>query len=219
VKSYFDPSVLRLYAITADGAALDPNAKTRIRQWLQGGIRTIQLRDKILTHESLLPFGRFLRAITSEYGALFIVNDSPHLADLLDADGCHVGWEDCAPKEARKIIGEEKILGVSTHTREQVLEASKLDVDYLGVGPVYKSSTKDVGRRVVGPEFAGWAAGATDLPVVAIGGIDLGNVGQVVAAGCTNVAIISALNQAPCPAEMARAFLDILITPDSASLR
>ncbi len=210
-------NLLRLYAITADGAAVDPKAKARVRQWLEGGVRVVQLREKNLPAADIVAFGRYLRAITSEYGALFLVNDDPHLADLLEADGCHLGREDMNLTEARKIMGG-RIIGVSTHSREQAFEAARMKADYIGVGPIFPTATKKVAHPVTGPELAGWAAGTLDLPVVAIGGITLGNVAQVVSAGCSNVAVISALNRAERTAEVVRSFLEILSAPHSANL-
>lgn len=218
MKFEIGPTTLRLYAITADGAAHDPRSKMRVRQWLQAGVRAIQLREKTLPATEIAPFGQYLRAITAEYGALFIVNDDPHLAALLDADGCHLGWDDMKIAEARKILGHDKIIGLSTHSSSQVVLASKMDVDYVGVGPIYQSNTKEAGRPLLGPAFAGWAAEALRVPAVAIGGINLANVGQLAAAGCRNVAVVSALSQTAQPAEIARAFLDILKAADSATL-
>ncbi|MBI3736344.1 thiamine phosphate synthase [Candidatus Sumerlaeota bacterium] len=214
----FDPSALRLYAITEDGAALFRGVKQRIRLWLEAGVRTIQLREKKLSAAEIVPFGKFLRAITAEYGALFIVNDDPVLAQLLEADGCHLGWDDMKPAEARKILGPEKIIGLSTHSREQVLAAAGIEADYIGVGPIFPSPTKQAVREPLGPELAGWAAGAVEMPVVAIGGISIGNAARVASAGCPNVAVISALNKTQRPGEVVRAFLDILQANTPASL-
>lgn len=214
-----DPRALHLYAITADGASEDPAQRVRVREWLQAGIRTIQLRDKRLPAEAQLSFGRFLRGICSEYGALFMVNDDPHLAVLLEADGVHVGWDDTPVRDARRIVGPDRIVGVSTHDRTQFRQAQGMDVNYIAVGPVYPSPTKRVGRPTLGPEFAGWAARQTPLPVVAIGGVTLAGAAELVSCGCRNAAVISALNNAPRPGELARAFLDILVPVDSSAAR
>ena len=201
---------LRLYAITADGAARDPGAKARVRQWLQAGVRAIQLREKFLPQTDVVPFGRFLRAMTLEYNALLIVNDDARLAHLLRADGVHLGQDDMDITEAREILGQEKIVGLSTHSREQAIRAVERGADYIAVGPIFRSPTKDVGRDPLGPEFAGWAAENLGPPVVAIGGIDLKNVAQLAKAGCVNVAVISAINLGAQPAETARSILTIL---------
>ncbi len=219
MSANWNPQCLRLYAVTEDGAAKDKSAKNRIRLWLESGVRAIQLRDKKIAPAELVPFGKFLRAITAEYGALFIVNDDPMLAALLDADGCHLGQEDMKIDEARRLLGSEKIIGLSTHDREQVLAAAAMGADYIGVGPIFASSTKDVGRALLGPEFAGWAARSAGIPVVAIGGIHLGNAARLAAAGCPNVAVVSALNQSPRPAETVRALLDLMQAADTGAPR
>lgn len=215
---HFNPEALRLYAITGDGAALNPAFKRRVREWLQAGVRAIQLRDKALPGEDVERLGRFLRPITAEYGALLIVNDEPRLAVEIGADGCHLGQGDLSIAEARRIMGSDKIIGLSTHTREQVLAADHSGADYIGVGPIFRSSSKDVGREVMGPEFAGWAAEHSALPTVAIGGIGLGNAAQVAAAGCRRIAAIGALNEGARPGEVARALLGILNSADPAKL-
>jgi thiamine-phosphate pyrophosphorylase len=210
---------LRLYAITPDGAYRDPAMRLWARGLLQAGVRAIQLREKGRVRRSdLLPWGRFLRAITAEYGALFIVNDDPFLARALRADGCHVGQDDLALDKVRKIMGNNRIVGLSTHDREQVLAAADANVDYIGVGPIFASTSKKAGRTLLGPEFAGWAAANSGLPTVAIGGITLENVAEIAAAGCTNVAVISALARAPQLTEVVRGFLETLDPTDSANL-
>lgn len=215
----FDSAALRLYAITANGAAKDRSARARIRHWLEAGVRTIQLREKKLPPADIVQFGKFLRAITAEYGALLIVNDDPVLAEMLGADGCHLGWEDMRASEARRLLGESKIIGLSTHNREQIEKAAEMDVDYIGVGPIYATDTKETQYPATGPELAGWAVANAGVPVVAIGGINLGNVALVASAGCTNAAVIAALNRTSRPGEAARAMLDILNSPNPAGLR
>lgn len=210
---------LRLYAITPDGAWQDPGMRRWAREILQAGVRTIQLREKGRVRRSdLFPWGKFLRAITAEYGACFIVNDDPFLARALRADGCHVGQEDLALDKVRKIMGNGRIVGLSTHNREQVMAAAQLGVDYIGVGPIFSSASKATDRVPLGPEFAGWAAAHAGVPTVAIGGITLENVAGVAAAGCRNVAVISALAQAPQPRDAVRMFLETLNPTDSVNL-
>lgn len=212
----FDPKALRLYAITPDGGLFDPDLKAKIRAWLEGGVRTIQFRQKRHVRlDQLLQFGRYLRAITSEYRALLIVNDDPRLAKLLKADGCHLGQDDVGVEVARRILGPGKIIGLSTHSRSHAFAAVRQDVDYLAVGPIYETATKKSKNAPLGPEFAGWASRRFDLPVIAIGGITLENVGAIATAGCTNVAVVSALNDDPAPRVAARSFIEKLSAFDS----
>lgn len=211
-------SALRLTAITADGAWVVRSYRARVREWLQAGVRAIQLREKSATPASVYGLGRYLRSITAEYDALLIVNDDPELARELNADGCHLGREDMPIGRARRILGEDKIIGLSTHNEAQVREAVALGADYIGVGPVFRTTTKRSSNPLVEPEFAGWAAQHAGVPAVAIGGINLCNVDQLVQAGCSRVAVVSALNAASRPGELARAMLDILESVDPADL-
>lgn len=210
---------LRLYAITPDGAFADPSMRLWVRTILDAGVRTLQLREKGRVRRSeILPWGRFLRAMTAEYGAMFIVNDDPFLARALHADGCHVGQDDLPIEKVRKIMGNGRLVGLSTHNREQVLAAAALGVDYIGVGPIFPTATKETTHVPLGAAFAGWAAATSGLPVVAIGGIGLENVAELAAAGCRNVAVISALSRATQPRDSVRAFLDALHPTDSVNL-
>jgi thiamine-phosphate diphosphorylase len=211
-------NALRLYAITAEGAYLSPRYKARVRLWLQAGVRAVQFREKGVERERLLPLGRFLRAICAEYGALLIVNDDIELAAELRADGCHLGQEDADLKEARRRLGRRAILGLSTHTAEQVIHAKGAGADYIGVGPIFRPVSKPSPWAPLGPEFAGWAARASGLPTVAIGGVSLSNVERVARAGCPAAAVISALHATSRPARTTRAFLDILLSAGSARL-
>lgn len=215
----FRESYLRLYAITPDGAYRDPSMRLWVRQILQAGVRTIQLREKGRVRRSeILPWGRYLRAMTAEYGALFIVNDDPFLARALHADGCHVGQDDLPLEKVRRIMGNGRLVGLSTHNREQVLAAAGQGVDYIGVGPIFGSPSKESDYEVLGPDFAGWAAENSGVPAVAIGGVNLDNVADVARAGCTNVAVISALAQASNLRDAVRTFLETLDPTDSVNL-
>jgi thiamine-phosphate diphosphorylase len=215
----FRENHLRLYAITPDGAYRDPLMRPWVRQILQAGVRTIQLREKGRVRRSdILPWGRYLRAMTAEYGALFIVNDDPFLARALHADGCHVGQDDLPLEKVRRIMGNGRLVGLSTHDREQVRTAGGQGVDYIGVGPIYPSATKETDREALGPEFAGWAAEEAGVPVVAIGGINLENVAELASAGCRNVAVIHALAKTSNLRDAVRTFLETLNPTDSVNL-
>ena len=166
---------------------------------LMAGLRLIQLRVKHLSESELKALGREVRRLTREHGARFILNDRPELAVELDADGVHVGQDDLPPAEARKIIGAERILGLSTHNREQILAAQQEPVDYIGVGPVFATGTKLNASPVTGLELLTWAVGHSRLPLVAIGGISFENIDQVLATDCKNAAVISVISRAGNP--------------------
>jgi len=162
---------------------------------LEGGVDVVQLRDKSAPDEELLRAGRLFRRLTREAGALFVVNDRPDLALRLEADGVHVGQDDPPVPEVRELVGD-LLVGLSTHSPAQLAAAE--GVDYVGVGPVYATPTK-AGRTPVGLELVREAARAAAVPWFAIGGIDGTNVGDVVAAGATRIAVVRAIADAPDP--------------------
>jgi thiamine-phosphate pyrophosphorylase len=136
----------------------------------------------------------FMREWTAESGVLFIMNDRPDIAALVAADGVHVGQDDLAIAEARRIVGGDKIVGVSTHSVEQLQQAVLDGADYLGVGPVFASTTKNF-DELAGLQFVRDAASLTTLPWFGIGGIDAGNVRQFREAGGTRIAVSAAICQ------------------------
>src|ERR1051326_7394729 len=139
---------------------------------LEGGVDIVQLREKSWPDDEVLAVGRRLRALCDEHDALLIVNDRPDLALECGADGVHVGQDDMALDEARSIVGDELIVGISTHSPEQIESALGSPADYLGVGPVFSTPTKP-GRPAVGLELVRYAAErAGAKPWFAIGGID-----------------------------------------------
>ena len=140
---------------------------------------------------------------------LFVVNDRPDVARLVEADGVHLGQDDLAIRDARRILGAETLIGVSTHDPEQLRRAILEGADYVGVGPTFPSATKTF-DHLAGLDFVRYAAEATSLPAFAIGGINLANVGQVVAAGGWRVAVSSAIGRADDPRRMAAALVAAL---------
>lgn len=163
---------------------------------LRGGARAIQLRDKLSTFEELIAEGRKLRQLTSEFGASLLVNDNPYLAREIDADGVHLGQSDMHVDFAREVIGSDKIIGLSTHNRQQALAAQLLAVDYIGVGPIYATTSKKSEWTPLGTPHVRWIRRTIRLPMVAIGGIDFERAIDVTAAGAQNVAVLSAIMSA-----------------------
>ncbi|MCE5312912.1 MAG: thiamine phosphate synthase [Nitrospiraceae bacterium] len=158
---------------------------------LDAGIRGIQLRDKNISRRRLYESALELRELTSRYRAMFIVNDYPDLAVASDADGVHLGQDDLPLHEARKIMAG-RIIGISTHSMQQAQDAFRAGADYIGFGPVFTTSTKNAGDPK-GTDELQRVAEAVGIPVIAIGGINQDNVDSVAAAGCSSVAVISAL--------------------------
>jgi thiamine-phosphate pyrophosphorylase len=169
---------------------------------LNGGVDIIQLRIKRGSEEQILAAAARFKQVCAEHGALFLLNDSPELALAADADGVHLGQEDTPVALAREIVGSERLVGLSTHTAEQVLAAG--GADYIGVGPVHETPTKP-GRPAVGLELVRFAAHAARVPFFAIGGIGMDNVERVRDAGASRVAVVRALAEASDPQRSARA--------------
>jgi thiamine-phosphate pyrophosphorylase len=169
---------------------------------LRGGVDVIQLRDKALDDAELIAAARAFRAAADAAGALFVLNDRPDLTVEAGADGVHVGQADAPVDAARAVVGEERLVGLSTHSPAQLDRAS--GVDYVAVGPIRATPTKP-GRPAVGLEPVRYAAVHADVPFFAIGGIDPGNVHEAIAAGARRVVVVRAIAEAPDPEAAARA--------------
>ncbi len=161
------------------------------------GVRLFQYRDKQATMKEAYAQALALRQAATEVGAWLIINDRCDLALAVQADGVHLGQEDLPMADARRLLGSEKVIGLSTHTTEQVREAVILKPDYIGFGPIFSTSTKADHDPVVGLDGLQAARALTTLPMFAIGGITADSVGDIMAAGADGVAVISAILKAP----------------------
>jgi thiamine-phosphate pyrophosphorylase len=170
---------------------------------LGAGVDIVQLRMKDATDEEIVRTGRRFARATAEHGALFILNDRPELVEATGADGVHVGQDDLPVADARAAVGPDRLVGLSTHSPEQVDRAAGASVDYIGVGPVHETPTKP-GRRAVGVALVRYAAGHAAVPFFAIGGIAPGNVEAVREAGAERIAVVRALTESADPALSAR---------------
>jgi thiamine-phosphate pyrophosphorylase len=170
---------------------------------LIGGVDIVQLRAKALGDAELIDAGRRFASICQRRGALLILNDRPELVEAVGADGVHVGQDDAPVPSAREVVGPERLVGLSTHSPEQIEAAAALAVDYIGVGPVHATPTKP-GRPPVGTSLVAFAAAHATVPFFAIGGIDRSNVGEVTSAGAERVAVVRALTQSADPQRAAR---------------
>jgi thiamine-phosphate pyrophosphorylase len=182
-----------------------------LRGALRGGVDIVQLRMKGSPPEAIEPHARRFRHRCQEHGALFIVNDHPELAAEVDADGVHLGQDDASPADARQIVGPERLIGLSTHTPDQIHAATSLPVDYIGVGPINATPTKP-GRPAVGLELVAYASVHAHLPFFAIGGISTANAGAVRGAGARRIAVVRALTEAGDPEAEARQLRRLLTT-------
>jgi thiamine-phosphate pyrophosphorylase len=171
---------------------------------LAGGADVVQLRDKQATDDELLAAAEAARARCHAAGALFVLNDRPDLAAACGADGVHVGQEDASVARARAAVGDDALVGLSTHSIEQARAGAGSGADYIAVGPVHATPTKQ-GRPAIGLEPVRYAAGHVELPWFAIGGIDGDTIGEVAAAGATRVVVVRAIAGAENPEAAARA--------------
>jgi len=179
---------------------------------LEAGVRIVQYRAKAadpLDDRQRLLEAQQLRRLCHSHGALFLVNDRVDLALAAEADGVHLGQGDLPLPVARRLLGPDRLIGCSTHAPEQLHRAVAEGCDYVGVGPVNATPTKP-GREPVGLTYVAAAAAESSVPFFAIGGIDLGNLGAVVAAGARRVAVVRAISAASDPRAASAALLDAL---------
>lgn len=184
----------KLYAVT-DLTSGDESILEKIENAYRGGVDIVQLRGKNLTDNELYRIGLKIRALANQYQKLFFVNDRLDLALSVSADGVHIGQDDLPVREMRRLMslaGTRMWVGKSTHSPEQAIATEAEDVDYLGVGPVFQTPTKPA-YQAVGLEYVQYAAEHLHKPFVAIGGIDAGNIQQVLAAGAKRVAVVRAI--------------------------
>ncbi len=184
-----------LYLITDDGYLADREDWLKaIEDAIRGGVTVVQYRSKsgTKTTKEMYEELKKLRELTKKYNVPLIVNDRVDLALAVDADGVHIGQDDLPPEVVRKILGEDKIIGISTHSLEEVERANNLPVDYIAFGSIYRTPTKEK-PVVVGVEQLKEAKKIAKKPVVAIGGIMPYNVDEVIKAGADGVAVISAV--------------------------
>ncbi len=191
-----DPARLaeaRLYFVT--DASTSEHA---LSEALAGGVDVLQLRDKDAPDDGILAAAATFRALCTEHGALFVLNDRPDLTAAAGADGVHIGQADEPIDRVREQVGSDLLIGLSTHSREQLAAALETDADYVCVGPVYATPTKP-DYPAVGLELVRHAAQAVERPWFAIGGIDGTNVGEVAAAGAPRIAVVRAIRDAAEP--------------------
>jgi len=180
-----------------------------MRTALAAGVRFFQYRSKNGPRKDIYNASLQLAGIARGAGALFIVNDHADIAAATGADGVHLGQDDLPIAEARKVLGEGKIVGLSTHSREQALAAETAGADYIGFGPIFATSTKDAGVAQ-GVERIRDIKQAVRVPVIAIGGINRDTVRAVMSAGADGVAVISAVLSAPDPSQAAAELIGLI---------
>jgi thiamine-phosphate pyrophosphorylase len=212
----------RLYLI-CDSRPRGRDLLELLRASIAGGVDIVQLRDKRLSDDELLPFARAAATLCRQLGALFVVNDRPAVALAAGADGAHVGQDDMPVAQVRALVGPDVLIGLSTHSPQEIdalddthrgnddvehdtsvtVRDTDRAVDYIGVGPIYVTPTKP-GRPATGLELVHYAAAHALVPCFAIGGIHAGNAHAVRRAGATRIAVVRALLDARDPAAAAR---------------
>ncbi len=185
-----------LYIILDPSVCSNCPLSEALAQSAQAGARIFQYRNKTASMKEAYGEAMLLRKAAAEVGAWFIVNDRCDLALAVDADGVHLGQQDLPYDYARKVMGPDKLIGLSTHNAKQVTEAEGLKPDYIGFGPIFKPGSKQDHDPVVGIEGLREVRPLTKLPIFAIGGIAVENVEEVMQAGANGVAVISAILKA-----------------------
>ena len=187
-----DRESLLLYAVTDRAWLGEETLPDQVEKAIKGGTTFVQLREKALDEETFLEEARQLKELCRQYNVPFVINDNVDIALAMDADGVHVGQDDMEAGDVRRKIGPSKILGVSVQTVEQALLAQERGADYLGVGAVFATGSKDDADDVSHDTLQAICE-AVDIPVVAIGGISKNNVGQLAGRGLAGIAVISAI--------------------------
>lgn len=197
----------RIYPITDKKLAKRASHWSILKDLVRGGARIVQIRDKDTPLCELWPDVKRCVEFARDHGVTLIINDRCDLALAAAASGVHLGQEDLPPEAARAILGPHRIIGLSTHSLTQVRKSRGLPIQYIGFGPVYATSTKREASAPTGAKMLARACEASSLPVVAIGGINLERVREVLDAGAASAAVISALMEADDIARQMERFL------------
>lgn len=192
----FDKNSLRLYAVTDRAWVGRQTLCQQVEAALQGGVTCVQLREKHLDRDAFLAEARQICALCRRYGVPFIVNDDLDVALACGADGIHVGQDDMPAAEVRRRAGRRLIVGVSAHTPEEARLAEAAGADYLGAGAVFGSATK-TDASLLTPAGLQAVCAAVHIPVVAIGGVNAGNILQLQGSGAAGAAVVSGIFGAP----------------------
>ncbi|WP_049997132.1 thiamine phosphate synthase [Halococcus sediminicola] len=198
------------YLVTQADRSRGRSTEETVAAAIEGGVTAVQLREKHATVRERYDLARALRERTRAAGVTFIVNDRADLAVAVDADGVHLGDDDLPIPAARDVLGPERCIGRSVSTVEAAKAAERAGADYLGVGAVYATTSKDVSESEteIGTETVAEIADAVDIPIVGIGGVTADNASEVVAAGADGVAVISAITAADDPTAATRRLAD-----------
>ena len=169
-----------------------------------GGVTIVQLRDKSAADDELFAMGVALKAALAPAGVPLIINDRPRVASAIGADGVHLGQSDDDPTAVRRMLGRSALIGWSITAREQLATLGGQPIDYIGLGPIFATASKADATPAMGLDAVGYFRSASNVPIVAIGGIDAGNAASIMTAGAAGVAVLSAICGAADPTDAAR---------------
>ncbi len=201
---------LRLYLVTDRKIAGDRDLQDIVKEAVAGGVTMVQLREKSISTRDFILLAQRLKAILSPLGVPLVINDRVDVALASDADGVHIGQSDMPYSKARELLGKEKIIGLSVENLQQVAEAEALDVDYIGVSPVFATPTKTDTATPFGLEGLRKAASISSHPIVGIGGINASNAAGVMVSGADGIAVVSAIAGAESPRKASKELLEIV---------
>ena len=201
---------LKLYLVTDRDLSLGRSLEEVVREAVDGGVTMVQLREKDAPTGEFIELGRRLMSILKPLGIPLIINDRVDVALAVNADGVHIGQSDMSYADARRLLGPDKIIGLSVENFEDLESANKLDVDYIGISPVYGTPTKTDTAEPFGLEGLRKAVEMSVHPTVAIGGMNVATVGEVIAAGTDGVAVVSAICSAESPRDTAAELATII---------
>lgn len=204
------PEDFTLYLVITEECGNGRNALEIAKAAIAGGVDIIQMREKDKPQEELIKLGKRLAELCKDKGVIFIANNDPFIAKDSGADGLHLGQEDIKRyplKEARKVLGPDKIIGISTHSMEQFIRANGEDFDYIAFGPIFETKTKDY---FIGADDVGEVARIAKKPVFFIGGINLSNIGDILKRGAGRIALIRGITEAEDITSKTKEFKDIL---------
>jgi thiamine-phosphate pyrophosphorylase len=202
--------LFKLYLIADQLNCRQSNIETVVAEAIKGGVDAVQLREKNVSTREIIELGRKLQVLLHKHNIPLIINDRVDIAMALDADGVHLGQRDMPYHLARKLLGNKKIIGISVSNSEQAHEAQQWDVDYLGVGPVFETSTKLDTSPVIGIEGLQQICSISEHPIIAIGGINVTNAYTVLTAGVNGIAVVSAICGANNPMLVSKQLFDIV---------
>ncbi|MBO7300576.1 MAG: thiamine phosphate synthase [Tidjanibacter sp.] len=202
--------ILKLYLVTDRPLSLGRDIEQIVREAVEGGVTIVQLREKECSTGEFVALARRLKALLAPLGVPLIINDRVDVALAADADGVHIGQSDMPYKDARRLLGYDKIIGLSVENFEDLERANAMDVDYIGISPVYGTPTKSDTAEPFGLEGLHKAVAMSAHPTVAIGGMNAQTIGEVIAAGADGVAVVSAICSAPSPREATKELWNVI---------